>query len=127
MKTSAPRWSMKNAGSQVFILAREMRVLFENLEELASSKADCAKLRDEKLHLQMQVDEFASEKNLIAYDKERWAREKEILVQGKQWCMNEISARETKLSEMRIEMVRFFVRFMLVVFEAQRIVLLCRI
>jgi len=40
------------------------------------------------------------------YEKERWSREKEILLQGKQWCMTEITDRETKLSELRVQLMQ---------------------
>uniref|UniRef100_A0A915E163 Uncharacterized protein n=1 Tax=Ditylenchus dipsaci TaxID=166011 RepID=A0A915E163_9BILA len=75
-------------------------------EELITMRTECARAKKEQCLLQMKIDEFNTEKNLIAYDKERWSREKEILVQGKQWCMNEISNREMKLNELRIEMIK---------------------
>ncbi|KAI1723190.1 nucleoprotein TPR [Ditylenchus destructor] len=75
-------------------------------DELVAVRTECVAARKEQCLLQMKIDEFNTEKNLIAYDKERWTREKEILVQGKQWCMNEISNREMKLNELRIQMMQ---------------------
>ncbi|KAH7696295.1 viral A-type inclusion protein repeat containing protein, partial [Aphelenchoides avenae] len=73
-------------------------------DELITVRADLTRARTEAAKLQIEVDEFEGQKKLIEYEKERWSREKEILVQSKQWFMNEITTRDMKLNDLRLDM-----------------------
>ncbi|KAH7695417.1 Viral A-type inclusion protein repeat containing protein, partial [Aphelenchoides avenae] len=73
-------------------------------DELTTVRADLTRARTEAAKLQIEVDEFEGQKKLIEYEKERWSREKEILVQSKQWFMNEITTRDMKLNDLRLDM-----------------------
>uniref|UniRef100_A0A915M9A7 Nucleoprotein TPR n=1 Tax=Meloidogyne javanica TaxID=6303 RepID=A0A915M9A7_MELJA len=66
----------------------------------------CDTLRTDKIQLQAQIDDFQCEKAALAYDKEQWSQEKHILLSSKQWYMDEISNREQKVNELRIQNIR---------------------
>uniref|UniRef100_A0A183BST9 Nucleoprotein TPR n=1 Tax=Globodera pallida TaxID=36090 RepID=A0A183BST9_GLOPA len=88
---------------QVSKLTNEKRRHLDDIDQLRN-KSD--KLFGERTELQTQIDDFHSEKALIAYDKEQWSREKEILLMSKQWYMNEITDREQKINELRIQLIK---------------------
>uniref|UniRef100_A0A914I796 HAMP domain-containing protein n=1 Tax=Globodera rostochiensis TaxID=31243 RepID=A0A914I796_GLORO len=88
---------------QVSKLTNEKRRHLDDIDQLRN-KSD--QLFGERTELQTQIDDFQSEKALIAYDKEQWSREKEILLMSKQWYMNEITDREQKINELRIQLIK---------------------
>ncbi|KAL3100891.1 hypothetical protein niasHT_029312 [Heterodera trifolii] len=88
---------------QVSKLSNEKRRHLGDIDEL---RQKCDKLSDERVHLQIQIDDFQGEKTLVAYDKEQWKQEKEILLMSKQWYMNEITDREQKINDLRIQLIK---------------------
>uniref|UniRef100_A0A915MIP7 Uncharacterized protein n=1 Tax=Meloidogyne javanica TaxID=6303 RepID=A0A915MIP7_MELJA len=76
------------------------------LDEIEQLRNLCDTLRTDKIQLQAQIDDFQCEKAALAYDKEQWSQEKHILLSSKQWYMDEISNREQKVNELRIQNIR---------------------
>lgn len=77
-----------------------------HLDEIEQLRNLCDTLRTDKIQLQAQIDDFQCEKAALAYDKEQWSQEKHILLSSKQWYMDEISNREQKVNELRIQIIR---------------------
>nr|CAD2135700.1 unnamed protein product [Meloidogyne enterolobii] len=77
-----------------------------HLDEIEQLRNLCDTLRTDKIQLQAQIDDFQCEKAALAYDKEQWSQEKHILLSSKQWYMDEISNREQKVNELRIQNIR---------------------
>ncbi|KAL3995620.1 hypothetical protein ACH3XW_26595 [Acanthocheilonema viteae] len=75
--------------------------------DLQVQKNEVKKLIEKNVLLDTKLDEYAKQKRVIEYEKERWAQEKEIYLHNKDWFMNEIKERDRKFAVLRIEMVRY--------------------
>ncbi|KAK6104821.1 hypothetical protein QQG55_17780 [Brugia pahangi] len=75
--------------------------------DLQLQKNEVAKLIEKNVSLDVKLDEYAKQKRMVEYEKERWAQEKEIYLHNKDWFMNEIKERDRKFAVLRIEMVRY--------------------
>ncbi|EJD73977.1 viral A-type inclusion protein repeat containing protein [Loa loa] len=75
--------------------------------DLQLQKNEVAKLIEKNVLLDTKLDEYAKQKRIVEYEKERWAQEKEIYLHNKDWFMNEIKERDRKFAVLRIEMVRY--------------------
>uniref|UniRef100_A0A915Q1E2 Nucleoprotein TPR/MLP1 domain-containing protein n=1 Tax=Setaria digitata TaxID=48799 RepID=A0A915Q1E2_9BILA len=75
--------------------------------DLQLQKNEMAKLIEKNISLDTKLDEYAKQKRIVEFEKERWAQEKEIYLHNKDWFMNEIKERDRKFAVLRIEMVRY--------------------
>uniref|UniRef100_A0A0R3RZU7 TPR_MLP1_2 domain-containing protein n=1 Tax=Elaeophora elaphi TaxID=1147741 RepID=A0A0R3RZU7_9BILA len=75
--------------------------------DLQLQKKEVTKLIEKNVLLDAKLDEYAKQKRIVEYEKERWAQEKEIYLHNKDWFMNEIKERDRKFAVLRIEMVRY--------------------
>ncbi|KAM3718204.1 Nucleoprotein TPR [Dirofilaria immitis] len=75
--------------------------------DLQLQKNEVAKLIEKNILLDSKLDEYAKQKRVVEFEKERWAQEKEIYLHNKDWFMNEIKERDRKFAVLRIEMIRY--------------------
>lgn len=74
--------------------------------DIQSLKSENDKLIQKNCLLQTELDEIAKGKRLFEFEKERWEQEKEVYLHNKEWFMNELKERDTKLTSLRIESFR---------------------
>uniref|UniRef100_A0A914XXK4 Nucleoprotein TPR n=1 Tax=Panagrolaimus superbus TaxID=310955 RepID=A0A914XXK4_9BILA len=89
--------------------AQTTRLLSEKrslTEDIQSVKDDYQKALHKIAKLQTDIDDFQSEKALLAHDKERWAQEKELYGKNREWYMNELADRDKAISSLRLQIVQ---------------------
>jgi chromosome segregation ATPase len=89
--------------AQTTRLLSEKRSLTEDIQTI---KNDYERALQKIAKLQTDIDDFQSEKALLAHDKERWAQEKELYGKNREWYMNELADREKTMSSLRLQIIQ---------------------